>query len=407
MKKKLILVFALLLGLEAGAVPRNEEPQPAPTSTIDLGVLQYLGPQPVKPTNKQAFHDLGSLMQDERVRLSFVDPDILALYFNRPADKAESGGSASLNRRMDVFFFNPESGKLVEHRTWATLGRQWFNDSYDTEGTIIAVHPGFLVHANGKLELYSPDLRLVRSYDLRGGAFGAEGMWSVAVAPGGNTIHVQPSAQINQVKHGSASYFAGGAEVEGTWLRSESFEKIGSQLYLGGPDSISNDAIVTKRIRCLDLQRLGEPPRHLSCSKPAAGGLPTFLNDHEVLSVHYAGFSVLSTQGAEIWTVGAPDPGIRRILAIGSHQRSMDGSRFAVSVAAYEMGVEFDGIPIARSPLNSIVVYDELCKRHILSVTAPTVASNSIFALSPDGRALATLSGTAINIYKVPEANCK
>jgi hypothetical protein len=266
---------------------------------------------------------------------------------------------------------------------------------------------GFLVQANGKLELYSPDLRILRSHDLRAEDSGPTGMWSVAVAPGGDTIHVQPSAQSHRVRHGSVSYFTGAGEAVGSWLRSDSFERIGRQLYSGGPDSISNDAIATKRAHCLDLQRIGEPSRHLSCSKPAAEGLPMFLNDREILSVHYTGFSVLSTQGTEVWATGKPDPGVRRPLFVTTHQGSMDGSRFAISLTAYKKKVEFDGTAIARSPLQTIVLYDEACKQHLLSVTTPGELSDSTFALSPDGQALAVLAGSTINIYKLSETTCR
>jgi hypothetical protein len=407
MCKKLILVIVFLLGLEAGAASTGKEPEPAPTSIVDLAILGYGNAKPVYRSNKESFRDLTLLMQDEHSRLSFVSANTLAVYFSRLFGKTEGEHATSPRYQMEVFFLDLDSGKLIEHRTWKTLKRQWFNDSYDTEGRVMAVHTGFLVHASGKLELYSPDLRLVNSYDPCADDSGCTGMWSVAVAPGGNTIHVQPSAQTNQVRHGSVSYFTGTGEAEGSWLRSGSFQRIGSQLYLSGPDSISNDAIVTKRAHCLDLQRIGEPSRHLSCSKPAADGLPMFLNDHEILSVHYSGFSVLSTQGTEVWTVGASDPRIRRTLLVGSHQRSMDGSRFAISLTAYKKKVEFDGMPIARSPLDTIVVYDEICRQRVFGVTTPGEPADSAFALSPDGRTLAVLAGTAISIYKLPDANCR
>ena len=395
MCKKLILVSVFLLGFEAGAASTGKEPQPAPTSIVDLAALGYGKAKPVYRSNKEIFRDLTLLMQDDHSRLSFVSANTLAVYFTSPS------------HQMEVFFLDLDSGKLIEHRTWKTFKRQWFNDSYDTEGRVMAVHAGFLVQASGKLELYSPDLRLVSSYDPCADGSGCTGMWSVAVAPGGDTIHVQPAAETNQVRQGSVSYFTGTGEAEGSWLRSSSFQRIGSQLYSKGPDSISNDAIVTKRVHCLDLQRIGEPSRHLSCSKPAADGLPMFLNDREILSVHRAGFSVLSTQGTEVWTVGASDPGIRRTLFVGSHQRSMDGSRFAISLTAYKKKVEFDGMPIARSPLDTIVVYDETCRQRVFGVTTPEEPADSAFALSPDGRTLAVLAGMAISIYKLPDANCR
>ena len=102
-----------------------------------------------------------------------------------------------------------------------------------------------------------------------------------------------------------------------------------------------------------------------------------------------------------------PDPGIRRSLFVGSHQRSMDGSRFAISLTAYKKKIEFDGIPVARSPLETIVVYDESCRRSVFSVTTPGGSAGSAFAFSNDGRILAVLAGTVINIYKLPESACR
>ncbi len=407
MYKKLILVIALLLGFEAGAASTEKEPQAAPASTVDLAVLGYSRPKPIYRSNKESFRDLTLLMQDEHSRLSFVSANILAVYFSRLTDKTEGEPAATPSYQMEVFFLNLDSGKLIEHRTWETLKRQWFNDSYDTEGRVMEVHTGFLVHASGKLELYSPDLRLVKSYDLGTDDSGPTGMWSVTVAPGGDTIHVQPSAQTNQVRHGSVSYFTGAGEAEGSWLRSDSFGKIGTQVYFGGIHSSSNDAIVTKMAHCLDLQRIGESSRHLACSTPAAAGLPMFLNDREILSVHNTGFSVLSTQGTEVWAAGEPDSGIHRALSVESHKRSMDGSRFAISITAYKKKVEFDGVSIARSPLDTIVVYDETCRHPVFSVTTPQGPSDSAFALSPDGRTLAVLAGPTVNTYKLPEANCR
>jgi hypothetical protein len=181
MCKKMTLVIVFLFGIEAVAASA----QPATTSTIDLTTLGYSKAKPINQSNKESFRDLTLLMQDEHSRLSFVSGNVLAMYFNRGPDQAEGGASASANDRMEVFFLNLDSGKLIERRTWKTLKRKWFNDSYDTEGRIIEVHTGFVVQASGKLELYSPDLRLVKSYDLRADDSASPEMWSVAVAPGG------------------------------------------------------------------------------------------------------------------------------------------------------------------------------------------------------------------------------
>lgn len=354
-------------------------------------------------SNKDVFRDLTLLMQDGHVRLSFVSENMLAVYFNRPPD--QNGGGPGASYPMEVFFVSTDSGKLIEHRTWGTLKRQWFNDSYDTEGRILEVRNGFLVDAHAKLELYSPDLRLEKTYDLRGNASASTGMWSVSVAPGGDVIHIQPSEQTTQVRRGSVSYFTDAGEMESTWLRSDSFEHAGTLRYLGSIHSVSHDSIVTKRAHCLDLEQAGKPPRHLTCSPPANTGVPTFLNDEEVLSVYYTGFSVLSTNGKEIWSAGGSDPGVRRTLAIESHARSMSGSRFAISLTGYKRKAVFDNVPVAHSPLHTVIAYDECCRQPIFSIT-PTIPTVADFALSPEGHTLAILAGTTISLYTLPDASC-
>jgi hypothetical protein len=342
-------------------------------------------------------------MQDGHSRLSFVSENVLAVYFNRSPEQKNEGTSPTY--RMEVFFVSTDSGRVIEHRTWSTLKRQWFNDSYDTEGRILEVRNGFLVDASAKLELYSPDLKLVKTYDLRGDASTPTEMWSIAVAPGGDLIHIQPSAQTTQVRRGTVSYFTGTDETDSTWLRSDSFENAGTVRYFGGIHSVSHDSIVTKMAHCLDLEQAGRSTRHLTCTRPAATGLPTFLNDVEVLSVYYTGFSVLSTNGTQLWTAGGFDPGTHRALMIENHRKSMSGSRFAISLTGYKRKAVFDSVPVARSPLHTIVAYDERCRQQISSVT-PALSDLSDFALSPEGNTLAVLTGTTISVYALPDASC-
>lgn len=370
---------------------------------IDLPQITSRPAHCISHGNEDVFRDLTLLMQDGHSRLSFVSENVLAVYFNRPPEQNDKG--ANTTYPMEVFFINTDSGELIEHRSWATLKRQWFNDSYDTEGRILEVHNGFLVHASAKLELYSPDLKLVKTYDLRGNASTSTGMWSVAVATGGDVIHIQPSEQTTQVRRGSVSIFTGAGETESTWLRPDSFEHTGTLRYFGGIHSASHDSIVTKSAHCLDLEQAGRPTRHLTCSRPAATGVPTFLNDAEVLSVYYTGFSVLSTNGTELWSAGTSDPGIHRALMSGNDRRSMSGSRFAISLTGHKRRAVFDSVPVAHSPLYTIIAYDERCRQRVFSMT-PTMSALEDFALSPEGRTLAVLTGTTISLYTLPATSC-
>ncbi len=406
MWKKPLLAIACLIGFQVVAPLLAEEAQPLPSSTIDLATFGYSKAKSAYISDKKAFRDLSLLVQDDKSRLSFVSPDTVAVYFTRTATKTD-GEAGKASATMEALFIDVDARKLIKRQSWNTLKRQWFNESYDTESRVMEVHNGFLVHAGGMLELYTPDLRLVNKYDLCTDEPECKGMWSVKVAPGGDVIYVQPFAQLNRVRSGTVSYFAGADDANGRWLRSDSFQKIGDQNYFGGPDSISNNAIVTKRAHCLDLQGIGEPSHHLSCSRPVADGFPTFLNDREILSIHDDGFSVLSTGGTEIWTKGGIDPGGRRTVFVSNHRRSMDGSRFAVSLSGLKKKIEFDGVLLARGPLETILIYDESCRQNVFSVAYRIGAHDSDFALSPDGHTLAVLEGTTINVYTLPGANCR
>lgn len=399
-----ILISLTLLMVSALGSPASDSSQHAPVCLrIDLPQITSRVANSISQGNADVFRDLTLLMQDGHSQLSFVSENVLAVYFSHPPEQNDKGASATY--RMDVFFINTDSGELIEHRTWSTFKRQWFNDSYDTEGRILEVRNGFLVDASAKLELYSPDLKLVKTYDLRGNASTSTGMWSVAVATGGDLIHIQPSEQTTQVRRGTVSIFTGAGETESKWLRSDSFEQTGTLSYFGGIHSASHDSIVAKRAHCLDLEQAGRPTRHLTCSSPASTGLPTFLNDAEVLSVYYTGFSVLSTNGTELWSAGSSDRGIHRALMIGNHQRSMSGSRFAISLTGYKRKAVFDSVPVAHSPLYTIIAYDEHCRQRVFSMT-PTISALEGFALSPEGRTLAVLTGTTISLYTLPAVSC-
>jgi hypothetical protein len=84
----------------------------------------------------------------------------------------------------------------------------------------------------------------------------------------------------------------------------------------------------------------------------------------------------------------------------------MDGSRFAVSLSGLKKKIEFDGVLLARGPLETILIYDESCRQNVFSVAYRIGAHDSDFALSPDGHTLAVLEGTTINVYTLPGANC-
>ncbi len=393
MKKTLALILTVLLGFNAVSAATSKGPLPAPALTIDLATLGY-------PAETQPFSDT-DIFADRLTHFTFVSESVLAVYFTRPKRETDEG---DLPRRLEVFFVDINSGKLIEHRTWKTLRKQWSGDGYDTEGTICAVRGGFLVQANATLQLYSHDLRLLKSLDLRASTAKSSAMWSVKSAPGGDMIQVQPGSSLTQVHHGAISWFEGGDSGASIWLRSDTFEQIGTQTYFPGDRTVSENSIVAQRFDCLDImKRSGEPTRHLYCPEHQGVEYLEFLTNDEIIISLNTQFVVLSTQGAEIWKAGEPDPGVsNRRFYIGLPIPSMDGSRFAVYLTPYKRHSDFDGVRL-RKGFRSVFVYDGHSRQHIF-VAAVDKKLMELSALSTNGATLAIKVGKTVAVYKLPPA---
>jgi hypothetical protein len=400
MKKRLAVVLMVFLAFAAVSASTLKDPQPAPKLTIDLATLGYKSPIYREHSDREVFRDLTITMQDEFPYVAFISENVAAVYFTRLEREAEAADSAY---RLEVFFVDINSGKLVAHRTWKALRKQWWGDGYDSEGTIIAVRGGFLVQADATLELYSPDLQLVKSLDLRASTAKDSAMWSVKVAPGGHVIQVQPGPSVTQVHRGAISSFGGGDSGASIWLKSDTLEKIGTQIYYPGARTVSENSIVLQRVHCIDIERSGEPSRHLYCPEDQSLEFPVFLKNDEVVCSYHTGFVVLSAQGAEIWKAGEPDPGDpKRKLQVGSPVASMDGSRFGVYLTPYKGHSEFDGIRL-RGGYLSIFVFDEHSRQRIFIAAGDDNLMGS-YALSPQGATLAVIIGKSVAIYQLPSA---
>jgi len=343
-----------------------------PFQTIHLSDLGYRPAE--RWRGKDVPSDLTLLYDDPITRLTFINDETLVVYLSHHQPPSQMGSADSQN--MEAFFLNTGSGSLISRATWATRKRRWLNDRWDTQGRILAVHGGFLVHAGNALLLYSEDEK--KKVEL---ALDPAELWAAVVAPMGRTIHVQ---RID------------GSNAEGEWLASDTLTKLQSQHEVPGITSASDHAVVTKLAHCIQLQAVGEPPRGLCCSDPCRLGLPEFLNDTEVLSVEPNGFEVLSREGQVLWSRETAGAG-NRIMA--AHKRALEGNRFAVSISGGHHTV-FDQVSVPNEQF-AILVYDRLRRAQVFRLGL-TSSGPGDFDLSPDGSMLAVLVGDTVQLYKIP-----
>jgi hypothetical protein len=206
--------------------------------------------------------------------------------------------------------------------------------------------------------------------------------WAATVAPLGRTVHLQQIENDNN--------------AEGAWLASDTLHKIASQHELAGIVSASDNAVATILAHCVQMQSFGESPRELCCHDPCRLGLPEFLSGTEILNVYPNGFEVLSDHAEMLW--GREAAGSKtRIME--SHERSLDGSRFATTLSS-DHNIVFDQVKIAKGQ-TTILIYDRAGRDRVFALPLG-VAEQLSFRLSPNGSVLAVLVGDAIRLYKVP-----
>jgi hypothetical protein len=145
------------------------------------------------------------------------------------------------------------------------------------------------------------------------------------------------------------------------------------------------------------MQVVGEPPRNLCCSDPCRLRLPEFLSDDEIVSIYPNGFSVLRANGENLW--GREEPSTRTRV-IGNHKRSLNGSRFAISLSGDGRTV-FDHVNLEKGHL-TILVYDNPARTQVFHLDAGSGAKQVDFDLSPDGAVLAVLLDDVVRLYKLP-----
>lgn len=377
--KKLILLWTTLLMLSLACEAQDDRRSrrvsvsAAPSLEIHLGDLGYKGVREYKYPGNGISSDLSILNDDSKKRLTFIDEKTLVVYQSHYQTQVQKEGSPE-SRSLEAFFVNPQTGGLISRKTWPTVKRRWLNERWDTQARIMAVNGGYLVHASNLLALYSTGLELKRKIALEDGP-----RWAVSVAPLGRTFHLQRIQDDNQ--------------AEGEWFDSDTLVKLRSQYEMAGVTSASDQAIVDKLAHCVQLQRVGETPRNLYCADASHLGLPLFLSDSEVLSVHGKGFALFSTDGEKLWGREVPDA-----RPVANHKRSLNGGRFGILIRGR---AAFDQVDVPKEQ-SAIFVYDRSTRARIFLLILGHGESVSDFDLCPNGSMLAVLVGETVRLYKLP-----
>jgi hypothetical protein len=186
--------------------------------------------------------------------------------------------------------------------------------------------------------------------------------------------------------------------AHGEWRSSETFEKLRSMdLFPGSAESVSSYAFAGTWFNCINLQPVGLPRSHLSCTDPYKYGAPMFLSDSELVLNHPLGFQVLSTGGDVLWERQISSD--HTAYSLYDCVRSLDGSRFAMSIFVYRK-IEFENTKIPKRWF-AVIVYDRSQRTKVLLVPLKSEQAPAI-ALSPEGDCLAILSGTTLFSYRLP-----
>lgn len=373
------LFVALTTVAQTGsAQPSAEQAEELPVREIRLSSLGYQPPEREHFSDKEIARNPNLLLRDTTSRVVFINDGIVAVYFSRPIDAAKE--PSQFPEILEAFFIDVHAGTLIAHKTWPTRYRRWFNDSSDTEGRIMSLENGFLVHAGDALHLYSYDFHLKRDLGLA-----ARFEWSVRIAPLGRTIEALP---IN------------GSESEAKWLDFETLDTIRTSHEFPGIQSISeNGSVVSRLAHCLDLRQAGGAGQHLCCNDDCSRGMPISLSDTNIL-VYYRGFEVLSTKGEVLWNRKA-DVKFRN-ESMGNAERSLTGNRFAFWLNGWSQSSTFDGARI-RKNTRTILVYDSSRRVKIFEASIKNSDSEFTFALSPNGDSLGLLAGEALYVYALPK----
>ncbi|NDQ57055.1 MAG: hypothetical protein GZ088_08280 [Acidipila sp.] len=378
-----VLLFPLVWLAHFESVAKVKEVRPVPIWSLDsrtLGLNHYTG-KDLDPFDKEIMrtHDISILnSQDFDFKLTFVSDDTLAIYQTR-------GPNGELRVEeplfMEAVFLDASSGAMKHRQKWPVRKRHREFDVDDTEGRIIPVDGGrFVVHADNKLMLYSPDFKLLKERKLEGDI---KEWWAVKTPPGGKRLFLW-----SHKNHGGFLI---------AWMDLETpSNRVG--VPMPRPELSDREAVflptetgfyVYQGDTLVPYPATGAAT--LSCNPPDCGKETIFarpMTGGQVVFMSKSGVVIYARDGRATWS--------REILGVRVSrdvERSLDGNTFVVQLSS-EKG-EFDGVRLSKKA--TYFVYDVASLKRTLLVRVP---SSLVFALAPNGSMLGVFYGTTIQVFK-------
>lgn len=348
-----------------------------PEVVIDLVKFGWTPPREI--SNKEYFKNfsLAKLEADDpNTKLVFVSDKVLVAYHMRPQPGLDWG----IGGELEAFFIQTSDGSLLSKKQWATSPRKDILDSSDTEARIIPLSAGrFLVHANGKLLLYSSDLGLLREWTLE--PAGPTDYWAAQSASGGRYVFLRHGS-----RSGEATYF---------WLDADTLEPTEQQVTssLWVPVAMEN-GMIGGSPSGLQMIRFGQPAKVI-CDDPSCHEvLLRAVSTSQVALKRRNGIGVLDIERGLLWSDSIE---LQQAPEFGSLRTAASGRRFAFWVIAVKHPW-FHGVKIA-SP--AIFIYDSSNPKPLFTLRLKSLKGQFDFALSPNGKRVAVFDANGVRIFRL------
>jgi hypothetical protein len=321
------------------------------------------------------------LSDDLHSHLLFVSSSELAVYYTR----ADDCRAIQNNKTLHALFMNSDSGQLLKHRTWAVKTRRDLFPQIDGEGTLFALEGNrYGVIANSKITVETVDGRLMEFPPITFDSF----MGAVSVGRNGTTFVLRESTE-----SGAVAYRRFG-------MRGEELTSRKLPNFLGRIESGRNFVIgvmpISLTLSSLSIFRdTGEDtylPRDQSSSW-------TLLNDREYVQVGPHKLAVVSiAPHSPRLQIAFPDASSFKVRSLSA---SLDGSTFLVQGKALTK-VKFQNETLSKG--TNVLVFRTtdsalMFHRHFADPRWDWVCS-----LSPDGKELAVLVDTNVQVFRVDSA---
>jgi hypothetical protein len=386
----LLLAVTLVLIAPGTAQHARQTKLPAPQPRWTVSLANYGWTSGKGESNRKFFRDIsvGKLMAlDPAIKLLFISEDVLVAY-----STVRTGSDwRTASRRLEADFIRTSDGNLLAVRKWPSTIRKDLSDA-DTESRIIALGGGrFLVDVNGTLMLYGSDLSLIREKKLE--PFGPTEMWGVQRIADGREIFLRHETSICPGRDYCLPEYE--------WRDAETFrllsKAVGDDSHGRGVRGAEDGAFIAWSSPGYSIFRPDQPPRKICgyplCSKVIIDAATS--SNYLVVSSCLDGIGVVDQQRGLLW-FDAPSKEDLLNLSFGVVGASLSGGRFAVWVSAIKKGM-FDSVLVYSSGL---FIFDIDSPKHVFEL--PEHPGGGQFALSPNGKALATLDDNGLRLYDIP-----